>query len=146
MKGFGQLCDKMDEVEFGYLRRVLRVRKSDEFTGADLLSSEDLEAIILQFDHLTVQIVAKGLDDTVELHFDQATPWRDPARHVLSDSAPWRSVVGMRLIGAWAMTNDRGYSDALQLEFAEQERSVATDVRIQLEAAASMFRFYRVID
>ena len=37
----------------------------------------------------------------------------------LGQSSFWDSFVGKSLVGAWQMTNDRGYPDAIQLRFRE---------------------------
>ena len=34
-------------------------------------------------------------------------------------SSFWNSIVGRSLVGAWYMSNDRGYADAIQLRFRE---------------------------
>lgn len=48
----------------------------------------------------------------------------------------WNSFVGKSLVGAWQMTNDRGYPDAMQMRFRELPNAGAYSV-VQMYGEAS---------
>ncbi len=48
----------------------------------------------------------------------------------------WDSFVGKSLVGAWQMTNDRGYTDALQMRFRELPNAGSYSV-VQMYGEAS---------
>ena len=56
----------------------------------------------------------------------------------VTDHDPFRSLVGCRLRWGWLLTNQRGYTDGVQLEFARDRETWI----LQLVAEASSLRAY----
>lgn len=48
----------------------------------------------------------------------------------------WHPILGMTLVGAWRMTNDRGYPDGIQLHFRDRANAGAVRI-VQLFGEAS---------
>ena len=92
----------------------------------------------------------------IELHFDQCCltlsatgddevcvePVAAKGAVTASESPVWAAAIGRRLFDYWSMTNKTGYSDAIQLSFAEDcsdEPAI-----IQLQALASQLALFAV--
>lgn len=64
----------------------------------------------------------------------------------LADMVPWSRIIGLPLMWSWEMTNQQGYSDGVQLEFAKDVASesvivqlVALGAQIRIRAISSAF-------
>ena len=101
-----------------------------------------LVELSLGFERTNVTLAVTA-DDEIEVP-SQITA-DDPAIQEidLGEMVPWRGSIGRPLIWAWVMTNQQGYSDGLQLEFAEDVE--AESVIVQLIALGAQLRV-RVIN
>lgn len=99
-----------------------------------------LVALSLTFGRVTCVVVAEQDDSLTVWPVWTADPDLSPV--ILSHQEPWSLVLGRPLMWSWSMTNQQGYRDALQFEFA-QEPGVPT-VLIQLVALGSEVRLRRV--
>ncbi len=62
-----------------------------------------------------------GIEDEYDtLLYSRAMPESHHSYTLRSSSSFWSPILGRSLVGAWQMTNDRGYSDAIQLRFRER--------------------------
>jgi hypothetical protein len=59
----------------------------------------------------------------------------------LSEFSPWKSFLGKHLMWFWALTNQQGYQDGFQLEFAGTSPDIAA---VQLIAMAGTVRIRSV--
>ena len=126
----------------GPLRRVSRVRAKNVLTGEDILSCEDIEALVLAFNEADLCVLCLG--DSDELVSSLSLPaWEEKHVQDVSSQSPWNSAVGLYLFTTWTMQNDSGYDDAIQFEFGIP--NVGPKLRIQLEGAASQILVYRVV-
>ena len=102
----------------------------------------EVVGFVLSFQNLELSIIATE-DDTVEL--TQGTVGTDPDHSLhVSDEVPWSQAIGKPLRWGWLMTNQQGYQDAVQFEFA---RSVAEPATIiQLVAIGSSLKVLSVIE
>jgi hypothetical protein len=95
-----------------------------------------LLALRLEFADQNVHLIALD-DDSIEIaaaaSFDQAVTARS-----LACSAPWDGAISKPLLCAWQMTNQQGYFDGLQFDFAHTVADAP--VRIQLLVVASEFK------
>jgi Family of unknown function (DUF6334) len=60
----------------------------------------------------------------------------------VSQNKPWSMAIGKRIRWSWALINQQGYPDAVQLEFAKD--FLNTSVIIQLVTAASSIKIYEL--
>ncbi len=98
--------------EIGSLQSVLGVcALSAEFRGAGLRFDE----YVLRFETCSIVISSEPEDDTVRARFGEATL---PFQEDLSTHAPWRTLIGCGVLWTWTMTNQNGYGDGFQVEFA----------------------------
>lgn len=94
-----------------------------------------LVGVRLRFTATDVLLQAND-DDSIRVTTDASEVTDSPIEiRSLSDQEPWRHAIGLTLMWSWKMTNQRGYFDGVQLEFAESTERPAT--RIQLICVAS---------
>ena len=99
-------------------------------------------ALSLVFEEGEVLIAAEE-DDSL-LIGDKEGLHTDPAIRSasLSALAPWSGTLGLPLLWSWTLTNQQGYVDGLQLEFATNAKSAS--VLIQLLALASEIKVRQI--
>ena len=97
-----------------------------------------LTAIRLSFAETAIMLVAQD-DDSIEVIVTGSFEC-GPECEVrnLNEVAPWKDAIGRPLLWAWRMTNQQGYFDGLQFDFAKTVESPVT--RIQLLVAATEFK------
>lgn len=144
VSGFNDFFEQHEGQEMGPLRSVWCIRRSNELTADDILSQEDLELLVLIFEHATLTLRAVGEDDTIEITEGSRPSWPNEHRADISRNFPWSTLIGKELRWAWSLTNNRGYPDALQLELAPPGEDGQSRVRLLVEVAASRFRLYVV--
>ncbi len=103
--------------------------------------------LTLDFDGVQVAFVACE-DDSIAVCAAADAPAEDEDEYDvetvdLTDEEPWRAAVGKPLMWTWSMTNQQGYRDAFQLEFAVDTSDTA--VVIQLIVLASWIHI-RLVD
>lgn len=100
----------------------------------------DTAALILSFEHGTFTIMAVADDDSIALQRGRL-PF-DIGHELISIAhrEPWSHALGSTVRWGWAMTNQQGYTDAVQLEFAGPARNLI----VQLICVASSLRTYEV--
>lgn len=142
--GFSEFFADHVEHEIGQLKSVWSIRRSEKLTGEHILSQEDLELLVLIFEHASLTLRAVGEDDTLEILSGSRPSWPNEHRREISRSHPWTTLLGKELGWAWSLTNHRGYPDALQLEFYTPGADQESHTRLLVEVAASRFRLYLV--
>jgi Family of unknown function (DUF6334) len=146
--GWHDLCMPPDETD--PLRLVhdegLRLRRVTAGVTAAPPAARHPRTLTLDFDGVRVVFVA-CVDDSIAVcaAADAQAPEDDEhVDHVdLTDEAPWRAAVGKPLMWTWSMTNQQGYRDAFQLEFAVDTSD--TSVVIQLIVLSSWVHI-RLVD
>jgi Family of unknown function (DUF6334) len=101
-----------------------------------------LVAIRLVFDRTVLLLVAKEDDSMDVISNASFANVRQHEVRGLLESAPWKSAAMRPLLWAWRMTNQQGYFDGLQLDFAETVESPVT--RVQLLVVASEFKMQEI--
>ncbi|MCG8424016.1 MAG: DUF6334 family protein [Proteobacteria bacterium] len=88
-------------------------------------------------------LVAVEEDDSLFIG-DEKMLRTDPATRsvALSAMAPWNGAIGLPLLWSWTLTNQQGYVDGLQLEFAANVESPS--VLIQLLAVAGEIKVRQI--
>lgn len=82
-------------------------------------------------------------DDTLTLQTTPDDVFEEWKVFDASTYFPWAAALGKHVRWAWLMENQRGYTDGLQLEFADVERGGT--VEVQLYAMASTVKVRSVI-
>lgn len=136
-KNFNELSDLLRDGGTGILNRVELFSRFSEISADILLSSEDIEYILLHFTNC--QICLRAIGDTDEIQVTPIPHWNVNGVMDISDSPPWNKVVGKQLYRAWRLVNDGGYNDGLQLGFGQKE------IRLQVETAASRINYKLLI-
>lgn len=113
-----------------------RLRDVERLIPRDL--PRDTAALILSFEHGTFTIVAVTDDDSIalqrgRLHFEEEYELVSIVHH-----EPWCRALGNNVRWGWAMTNQQGYADAVQLEFVVSGDGLS----VQLICVASSLRTY----
>jgi hypothetical protein len=90
--------------------------------------------IELAFEGVTIFVIIEEEYDTLDC--SRATPESQPSYSLPISASFWDPVLGKSLVGAWMMTNDRGYPDAIQLRFRERANEGSSMI-IQLYGEAS---------
>jgi Family of unknown function (DUF6334) len=124
----------------------LRLRQVTARVTAAPPAARHPRTLTLDFDGVQVVFAACADDsiavcttsDAQALEDDEAVETVD-----LTDAEPWRAAVGRPLMWTWSMTNQQGYRDAFQLEFAVDTSD--TSVVIQLVVLASWIHI-RLVD
>ena|SRR3990167_56884 len=143
MIGFQALSEKLNsDLGLGALYAAYLMRHHLPYNAEDLLAETDLEVLILEFTQAIVYCVAKAKDDQIELHFEAPYDFSDWLKTELNQEPFWQAFKARQIMGAWALQNERGYYDALQLSFYSVEAGLYQV--FQLEVRASQFRFYEL--
>lgn len=138
VRGFDQLASALNERQL-VLRQVACFRRQEEYSGADVLSGENLVYVSLRFDGYEANILSLGESDEIEI--SQRPFASDWVARIVSDIAPWNALIGSVLVNAWQLSNSRGYDDCMCLEF---KTDGASSVRLLLESAASFLHVFNV--
>lgn len=102
-----------------------------------------IEALSLVFDDVTCVMLAEQ-DDSLSIASGPDPLLASGAPSLsLSAEDPWCLAVGKPLLWSWSMTNQQGYRDGCQIEFAEDVSD--SSVVIQLIVVASAIKV-RVVD
>ncbi len=89
-----------------------------------------LVAIVLEFDRTSVSF-AVGADDSINtvdsrpLETDQDYRVSD-----ISGLSPWDESIGLPLLWSWTLTNQQGYNDGVQFDFAQDGGSRSVLIQI----------------
>ena len=89
--------------------------------GACALSAEErgpkfrFDEYVLGFETRTIVITAEPQDDSIRVQYGEASL---PFREDLTAREPWRTLIGCGVIWTWTLTNQNGYDDGYQVEFA----------------------------
>ncbi len=108
------------------------------YSGDDLLSCEDLEALVLNFESNRICIACEG--ETDEVRIVKNFPFDAFGVADLSHEEPWKSAVANELFSVWRLTNSKGYDDGLQFEFGTADENT----RILVDGAASQIRIWTI--
>jgi hypothetical protein len=90
------------------------------------------EEYVFGFEHGSFTVTAEASDDSIRLGATGATL---PYVTDLSGEDPWSRLIGCGILWIWRMTNQNGYFDGLQLEFARPGECWS----VQLMCGASAF-------
>lgn len=89
--------------------------------GAEMFSHPDLPGspgvVVLSFPSCHVFICVHDADDT--LSCSNELPLSHKSCSLQVPASFWQLLLGKTLTNAWRMTNDRGYSDGIQLRFRD---------------------------
>lgn len=98
--------------EIGRLRSVVGVYA---LSPADRGSSLLFDEYLLRFERQSIVISSEPEDDTIRVKYGEATL---PFQKDITAREPWRTLIGCGVLWAWTMTNQNGYPDGYQIEFA----------------------------
>jgi hypothetical protein len=100
-----------------------------------------IAALVLSFNERDLAILVNAKDDTP---ICTSTKSADLQNYVHRIPPPiWIRAKGKMLTAAWKLINDRGYEDAVQMEFRDREGHAP--VTIQMVAAASQVSLFDVV-
>jgi hypothetical protein len=151
MDGFDELSQLIDN-DLGLLKDVFEVRSKLKISAENLLDGSDLELLILSFENRNIVLKAIGVDDTIAIALRAApkaiateipSEFARFSKKSLANLEPWKNAIDKFLFCAWSLTNDRGYSDAIQFEFGLDGGK--NKIRLQLEVMCSHFYSFSVI-
>lgn len=93
-----------------------------------------VSAVLLTFEFRTWLLTVEPDDDTIRIadHVDRDLVFSAPPQ-----GSPWEAAYGASVMWAWAMENQQGYADGIQLSFAREGKE---ERLIQLIAMASAWR------
>lgn len=107
-----------------------------QVTGAFWCSKDPAEepmlvAVMLKFDQTKVAFLVEG-DDSLTLLDAELFRSGDAASQLVdfTSASPWKEAIGLPLLWAWEMSNQQGYFDGFQLEFARDVASVSVIVQM----------------
>ncbi len=105
------------------------------FFFVDEPSDDMLVAVQFEFENHVVVLAAQD-DDTLQViessrHIDEV---RVDSRN-LSKLSPWNRALGKPLLWSWRMTNQQGYSDGVQLQFATNVTGEKAEVQLIVVAS-----------
>ena len=115
----------------------LRLRQVVARLGAPS-PSRSIRALCLVFDTVTCMLAAEG-DDSLSITSEPA-PASGPSSVSVADEEPWSLALGKPLLWSWSMTNQQGYRDACQLEFAEDVSDQSVVIQLVVVASAIKVR------
>jgi hypothetical protein len=122
---------------------LLKLMDAGALSSVDKLVDPELpsaaEVYVLRFEQLTLTICVNPDDDTVVLVEGERIA---PSQMKGEAEAIWSNAVGRPLRWAWLLTNQQGYGDGVQLDFARPEE--ARGVCLQLLAVASALKLQKV--
>ncbi len=136
LAAFDLVLAASDTLQCVEIHSALEVSTSD-----DLLAPRDFTALRLEFTGTSIWILCLGASDEVSVSLTRPT-WPSIKVSSLTSTQPWADCVGLPLRDVSLLTNARGYNDALQLQFGRPDP--ASHSRVQVEAIASRFWFWRV--
>jgi len=94
--------------------------------------------IFLKFVHAILEIRAIAEDDTVELRIVNEIPERGVD---VSGESPWKDAIGLEVTDRWLLSNQQGYTDAVQFRFT---LTIEFEIIIQLMVSSSFFTLFSV--
>ena len=112
------------------------MREVHHWVDPDLPNS--VRAVRMRFSNRCVYVGVDASDDTVVLTNDESMLGLDEAGS-WQETVWWQSFLPSAIRWAWALINNQGYRDGLQIEFSND------DSTIQLVAIASALSLRRVI-
>jgi hypothetical protein len=98
-------------------------------------------ALTLTFDSVVVVLVAEQDDSLTIADPGGWQPEPDLVPISLAAEEPWRLALGKPLLFTWSMTNQFGYRDGLQLEFAEDVTDTSVVIQLVVMASTVMQRW-----
>jgi hypothetical protein len=90
--------------------------------------------IELKFTEAALRLTAVDVDDTVLVQICAETP---EERQEVTDKYPWCDLVGLEITERWLLTNQQGFTDAVQLRFSSTGKG---EKILQFTVEASFFR------
>ena len=100
----------------------------------------DVASFVLTFQKMQLTVNARD-DDTVEL-VEGAIASNPEYSLQTGDEYPWSEAIGKPIRWGWLMTNQQGYQDGIQIEFAHNVAEPSTIV--QMVAVSSSLRVFCV--
>lgn len=113
----------------------------------DLYDSDKLgclKAIIFDFELQSFTVKEVPDDATIEIVPGKIKPNSDQKLISASEDEPWSMVIGDFVGWTWALINNQGYPDAIQLEFIEDQPNRSTSAIIQLVSSGSSISIYEL--
>ena len=102
--------------------------------------ADRFEELTFSFERGTLSVAAEGEFDTVALREGGPTL---ASSTDLAHSDPWAEAVRCGPLWLWTLTNQQGFVDGFQAQFADGSGKT---VSVQLMCAASSFSVARVVD
>ncbi|WP_437287374.1 DUF6334 family protein [Sorangium sp. So ce406] len=97
------------------------VDEGESLTMVELYIDEELGGqcvgVCLAFSENILFVYAEGTDDSICVSEDFPVSLSDGCVRKVSASAEWTSAIGHPILWAWAMINNQGRLDGLQIEF-----------------------------
>jgi len=100
----------------------------------------------LAFEKCAVAVVANGDDDTISLELELPDQDVDATVHDVTNDTPWSDKIGKPLLWGWAMINQQGYEDGIQLEFAETVEDQSRTIQLMVIGSSIEYRDVMVRD
>ena len=101
-------------------------------------------AIQLVFSNTIIIISVIDEDDSIDINSQAYYNLKDIDLCNISNEAPWKNVINQRLSWVWSLTNQRGYTDAIQFEWITQDKDSKKSIKIELLAMLSHLRIYQL--
>ena len=115
------------------------------FLFTDDVESEFLDAVVMKFGNTFIKITAMQDDSIKVVEVNVLDFCSVPSDKVKSKcSTVWNRCIGLPIRWFWLMENNKGYTDAFQIEFAKNVSE--KPISIQLRAEASELTTYIVED
>jgi hypothetical protein len=111
----------------------------------ELRSGGAIIEVSFMFDEAILRIIVDPDDDTVHLFLDEAGTGEIVTTTRISsfdDLIP--SLLSKSFLWVWELTNQQGYRDGIQFEFALREAGTRSTVTVQFIAIASSLEVYAV--
>jgi hypothetical protein len=103
------------------------------------------EHVVISFQFGSRNIFVEALDDDT-LQVSSAMNNKDYIELISDYSSPLLRAIGQPLRWVWTMTNNNGYFDGIQMEFAESAKSDANIIQLQVIASRIEYRLVTPID
>ena len=148
MKGFDRLAEEIEKAsEPPVLHGVMLTGRSGAPEAREAETRSQSQAITFLFDRMSAHVICDSERGEIELLVGEELPWSDAVSEDISEESPWDDVVGMALAFAWNLTNNRGFGDAIQFRFLEEEEEEdgAGEVEtLQIEALETELKITRL--